>query len=159
MRELFDIRELVRIGVEDETSGVAFYSTLAGRATSAQLRRLFGQLAEQESYHKTRFEEILETLGTITIHEEYTGEYLAYLQTMTGMRAFPDPDAARAMANECKNDADALDLATRFERDTLILMGELKGLVPPEDEAIVNELIREEQQHLVMLDQARQALV
>lgn len=159
MRELFDIRELVRIGVEDETSGVAFYSTLAKSAKNAELRRLFAELAQQETYHKARFEEILETLGSIKIHEEYTGEYLSYLQTMTGMRAFPDSDAAAVMARECKSDADALELATRFERDTLILMGELKGLVPPEDQAIVNEMAREEQQHLVMLDQARQALV
>jgi rubrerythrin len=59
------------------------------------------------------------------------------------------------MANQCAGDAEAIDLACRFERDTLILMNEMKGLLPDEDQVIVNEIIREEQSHLVALADAR----
>lgn len=158
MRELFDISELVQIGLEDEISGVAFYSALAEQTSNPSLRTMFADLAQQEKYHKMRFEEILVTLGASKVVEEYPGQYMAYLRTMTDGRAFPDAQTAIHMAQQCADDAEALDLASRFERDTLILMNEMKGLVPPQDRDIVNELIREEQSHLVTLAQARKHL-
>ena len=39
MAEMFDVAELVRVAVEDERSGVAFYGALAGRARSAGLKK------------------------------------------------------------------------------------------------------------------------
>jgi hypothetical protein len=51
-----------------------------------------------------------------------------------------------------------LVLATRFERDTLILMNEMRKLVPEKDGAIVEELASEEQAHLVTLTEAQQRL-
>ena len=46
----------------------------------------------------------------------------------------------------------------RFERDTLILMNEMRGMVREKDRNIVDELIAEEQSHLVVLSQVRQKL-
>ena len=63
MAEQFEVTELVKIAVEDETSGVAFYSTMAGRAKDPQLKKVFADLAEQEKYHQKRFEVMLAELG------------------------------------------------------------------------------------------------
>jgi rubrerythrin len=155
MRELFDVAEIVRIAVEDETSGVAFYEQVAQNSSNPDLKNTFANLAGQERYHKKRFETMLESLGARAPREEYAGEYADYLRTLTEGRAFPDAQAAQRMANQCAGDAEAIDLACRFERDTLILMNEMKGLLPEEDLVIVNEIIREEQSHLVALADAR----
>jgi rubrerythrin len=158
MKELFEVFELVKIAIEDEKSGVIFYSALSQKSRSASLRKLFSQLAEQERYHQKRFEAMLQDLGDATPREQYDGEYMDYLRALTSARAFPDVKAAQNAAAECASDAAALDIATQFERDTLILMNEMGGMVPEKDMAIVKELAREEQAHLVALAGARAAL-
>lgn len=155
MSEQFEVAELVKIGVEDERSGVAFYTQLADKAENSGLRTTFADLAEQEKFHQKRFEDMLDRLGGVKTPQEYPGQYMAYLSALTSGRAFPDPDAARQAAENCRSDAEAVDLASRFERDTLILMNEMRSLVPEKDRGTVDELIREEQTHLVTLSEAR----
>ncbi len=159
MAELFEVTELVKVAIEDEKTGVAFYSVLAQTAGKPELKTTFADLAEQERFHQKRFEEMLAALGGHKpTREEYAGQYTAYLQALTNDRAFPDEEAARQMARECPDDAAAVELAIRFERDTLLLMNEMRGLVPEKDAAVVRELAREEQSHLVVLANARQSL-
>jgi rubrerythrin len=155
MRELFDVADLVRIGVEDETSGVAFYDRVASKSANPELKKMFLNLAGQERYHKKRFETMLESLGARPQREEYPGEYAQYLQSLTEGRAFPDPQAALRRADQCADDAQAVEVALHFERDTLILMNEMKGMLPEADKVIINEVIREEQAHLVALGDAQ----
>jgi len=155
---LFDVPELVRIAVEDEKTGVLFYSTLAARTRSAPLRQTYQGLADQERRHQKRFEKMLEDLGSYQPTESYPGEYIAYLRAMLDSRAFPDEATGRRMAAECVDDDAALSLAIRFERDTLALYNELRSLVPDKDQATVDELAREEQGHLVELARAQEQL-
>jgi len=159
MSPLFDVTELVQMGVEDERTGVAFYSVLAEKTADAELRQQYADLAEQERHHQKRFEQMLEDLGNVQATETYPGEYIAYLRAMLDSRALPDEATAQRMANERADDpAASLDLALRFERDTLVLMNELRGMVPEKDRGTVDELAREEQGHLVVLARAKEKL-
>ena len=155
MGNLFDVAELVRIGVEDEKSGVAFYTVLSEQAKGPGLRETFARLAEQERHHCERFQKMLAELGDYKPRESYSGEYMEYLRTMLADRAFPDEQAALEQAKACEDDLEGLALATRFERDTLLLMNEMRGMVPDKDRSIVDELAKEEQGHLVELTRAR----
>jgi rubrerythrin len=158
MAQMFAVAEVVHVGVEDERSGVAFYGVLAESASDPGLRKTFADLAEEEKGHLRRFEEMLRGLGQVQVPEQHTNEYAAYMQALTSSRAFPDEQTAQAMARDCRDDAAALDLAIRFERDTLVLMQEMQQMVPQRDAAIVEQLKREEQGHLVVLAEARKAL-
>ena len=158
MSPLFDVAELVRIGVEDEKTGVAFYSAVAGKADDPELRKMYEELAEQERRHQERFEQMLDDLGNVQPTESHPGEYVEYLRAMLDSRAFPDESSGRRMAEACTDDAAVLDLAVRFERDTLVLLGELRSMVPAKDQSVVDELIREEQSHLVVLAGAKERL-
>ena len=158
MAEMFDVAELVRVAVEDEKTGVAFYAALAETAGSAELKKVFADLAEEEKVHQKRFEEMLAGLGDHKAPEAYGGEYAGYLQALTTDRAFPDAAAAAEAARQCPDDATAVELAIGLERDTLLLMQEMRKLVPPRDQAVVDELADEERSHLVALTGARAAL-
>jgi len=158
MAKMFTVAEVVNVGVEDERSGVAFYSVLAENSSDPELRKTFADLAEEEKEHQRRFEEMLRDLGQVKVPEQYTGEYGSYVRALTSSMAFPDEEAARAAARDCRDDAAAVDLAIRFERDTLMLMQEMQQMVPERDAAIVEELKREEQGHLVVLANAKGAL-
>lgn len=155
MSELFEVVDLVRIAVEDERTGVAFYSAAAGAVRGADLKALLEDLARQEAVHQVRFEEILASMKVSPPREQYPGEYMEYLRTLTGQRAFPDEETAIRLAKGCSNDMAVVDLASWFERDTLMLMNELRQLVPHKDQAVVVDLIQEEQAHLVSLAKAR----
>lgn len=158
MGELFEVAELVRVAVEDEKTGVAFYSKLADNMRDPDLRKTFADLAEQERYHQRRFEEMLETMGEYKAPERYSGEYTSYLTALTTGRAFPDEETAMHMAEQCKDGLSAVELSDRFERDTLILMQEMRKLVPERHRPIVDELADEERAHLVVLANARAKL-
>ena len=158
MGEMFEVSELVRIAVEDERTGVAFYSALAGKAESPELQETYAELSRMERVHQQHFEEMLQALGDHKAPEQYSGEYSSYLHTLTGDRAFPDEATAIQMANDCADDLAALDLATRFELDTVLLMHEMRKMVPERHRPIVDELIGEEQDHVVVLAQARLSL-
>jgi len=158
MREVFEVPELVRVAVEDERTGVGFYSALAKAAKTAEFKTLWSGLADQEKYHLERFGKMLDEMGEHAPKEQYSGEYMSYLQTLTETRAFPDEQTAVRMAGQCASDAEALDLASRFERDTLVLLNEMRAMVGPKDKAVVDEITREEQAHLVTLAEARRNL-
>ena len=113
------------------------------------------ELAEQERGHQKRFEQMLADLGEYKAPDSYADEYLTYVHALTSQRAFPDEQAAQRAADECADDVSAVELAIGFERDTLILMGEMRGMVPEKDRPIVDQLIDEERSHLVVLTAAR----
>jgi rubrerythrin len=158
MSQMFVVSEVVAVAVEDEKSGVAFYSALAGKAKDAALKRTFANLAEQERYHQQRFEKMLKDLGDYKPPDSYADEYVTYLRTLMTQRAFPDEAGARRAAVECPDDRAAVETSIRFERDTLILMGEMRGMVRPKDRPIVEQLMDEERAHLVVLGEARKRL-
>jgi len=158
MGEVFNVAEVVRVAVEDERSGVAFYSALAEKARDPKLRETFADLSAQEKVHQKRFEEMLAALGDYKAPERYSDEYVSYLGVLTRDRAFPDEQAARDRAADCGDDAAALELASRFERDTLILMEEMQKLVRDKHREIIDEMADEERDHLVALDAARRRL-
>lgn len=158
MREVFEVSELVQIAVEDERTGVTFYSKAAEKIQNSELKAIFTDLAEQEKYHQQRFQQMLDDIGGNTTKEQYAGEYTAYLTTLTGERAFPDEATAVALVDQCEDDEDLIQLASRFERDTLMLMNEMSRLVGSKDKEVVDEIIREEQNHLVTLADAMKKL-
>ena len=158
MGELFDVAELVRVAVEDERTGGAFYATAAERAEDPSLKATFADLADQERYHQARFEKMLAELGEIKPPEQYSGEYASYLGALTRDRAFPDEAGARAMAEACETDLAFLEVALGFERNTLNLIHEMRLLIPADGKAIVDDITCEEQAHVVSLLGAREAL-
>ena len=158
MGEMFDIAELLRVGVNDERSGVAFYAALAKKAEDPELRRTFAELADEERSHQQRFEAMLADVGEHRDGDRYDGEYGMYLKAMTDMLAFEDEDTAERMANDCVDDAAAVALALSFERSTLNLMHEMKDLVPAKDREVVQQLIDEERSHVVTLARAAERL-
>jgi len=158
MASMFDVSEVVQVAVNDEKTGVAFYTALAAKAKDPALRAAFAGLANQERFHQKRFEVMLKDLGDYKPPEQYSDEYVTYVNALTGDRAFPDEAGAVKAANKCRTDLDALQVALEMERDTLVLMHELRKMVGDKDRILVDELIREEQQHVADLAAAKKRL-
>ena len=158
MAGMFEVTELVKVGVEDERTGVAFYMAASERSREEGLKRVFADLAEQERFHEKRFKKLLSDLGDYKSPERYGGEYASYLEALTTSRAFPTQEAALDAVGKTADDLSLVKMASRFERDTLVLMGEMRKLVREQDRTIIDQLIAEEQGHLVTLSVAKDKL-
>ncbi|MBC7187205.1 MAG: hypothetical protein H5U38_09245 [Calditrichaeota bacterium] len=151
MGHLFYANEIVKMNITEEQNGAAYYSALAKKAKSKKLREAAARIAEQERHHEKLFTELLERLGEPDVAESYPGEYDAYVKALLNYKIFPDAEAAAAMAQE-KSDVDAVKLAIETERNTLLLLEELRKHVPDAQRKHVDVTIREEQQHLADLN-------
>ena len=151
MANLFQVSEIVNIGVEDEVSGGALYQALAEGTGSAALKSFYTAMVEKERVHEKRFRDLLAQVEGHTIHESYAGEYQAYLRALLDARAFPTAAAAVKKARAAADDRAALDLALQMEKDTLVLFQEIVKLVPERHRPMVQGIIAEERSHVVEL--------
>ncbi len=155
---LFKVAEVVQMAIDEEHNGKLFYDELAKVARSATLREAALRLAIQEEGHEKAFTALRDRLGMPAAPEAYPGEYADYMHALMAGKSFPNEEAAIKLAHDAGGDAQAINTALLFERNTLLFLTEMKGLVSERDAAMVDELIDEERQHLVDLTNIRTML-
>ncbi len=158
MASLFIASEIVAMNVTEERNGYEFYKTLAANAKTQKLRDAARRISEQEKRHEQRFRRWLEELGEHQPVESYPGEYDAYVKALLSNTTFTDEEAARKAAAEAETDAKAVEVALQMEKNTLLLLQELRKHIPEKDLRLVDETVREEEDHLVELTQLRNEL-
>ena len=155
---LFKVSEVVQMAIDEEHNGTLFYEALAGCAKSPILKEAAKRLAAQEAGHEKAFTALRDRLGLPAAPESYPGEYADYMNALLAGKTFPNEAAAVRLAQEAGGDAKAVNTAILFEKNTLLFLVEMKGLVAERDREMVNELIDEERQHLVDLSNIRTML-
>jgi rubrerythrin len=151
MGALFQVSELVDMAISEEHHGTIFYEALERQAQSPLVRKAAGRLAEEERGHERAFTTMKENVASYLPPESYPGEYEDYVKALLDGRTFPDEQEAIALAHTGA-DADALRIALRFEKNSLLFFSEMRVLVPESERALVDELIEEERRHLVDLN-------
>jgi len=158
MANLFQVSEIVNIGIEDEVSGGALYQALAEKTENAALTAFYEAMVAKERAHERAFRDLLATVEGHEIHETHPGEYEAYLRALLDARAFPTAAAAIERARAADDDRAGLDLALLMEKDTLALFLEIVKFIPERHRPIVQDIIAEERSHVVELAAERQKL-
>jgi len=149
MANLFQVSEIVNIGVEDEVAGAALYTALADKTDNEDLKAFYRKLTEMEKVHEAKFRELLASVEQHEVHESFPGEYESYLRALLDSRAFPTPAVAIQKGNSAPDDRAALELALRMEKDTLTLFLEIVQLIPERHRPVVQTIIDEERAHVV----------
>ncbi|MFW6108032.1 MAG: ferritin family protein [bacterium] len=155
MTRTFDVRELLRVAVRDERGGQQMYGRLAETAKDAELAETFRWLSEQEKGHERRFQAMLDDLGPAPASSQYPDEYADYLESVAQAGGGAD---LGARAEQTGSDADAVDLAIRFEREQLALQKDIADVLGDRHRAIIDAVLNEERGHLVRLSAAREKL-
>ena len=155
---LFDVRELIRMAVKDEETGIAFYKALAEATKAPNVESQMIAISKQEEVHRERFQKMLDELGGYQPSEQYTGQYDEYLRALLDSRAFPAQAQAAEQARAAKSDAEAVEIAMRLEKDALVFLNEVRNLVPDVEADKVNAVIQEERAHLTELTALRKTL-
>ena len=150
--ELIDLAKLI------ESAGEEFYGAALEHLKDGALRSLFVHLQAEERRHTHTFELLLEGLEESSEEWRVSEDYLAYMRALAADRVFPGSSAAKAAVGQIKCEADAINFALRFEKDTVLYFHELRPAVREEDQGLIDMLVAEERKHITKLHAALRQL-
>ena len=149
---IFRATDVIEMAMELEKSGEIFYSAVAEKAASPEVRSLFEDLAEQEKRHYSAFERLTRmTWQQSPTFEGDWDQYLMYLQATVQSTFFEGSDKALALAEQVTDEKEALQMAIGFEKETMFFFYDLRDKVSDADRAVVERVIAEERMHVQRL--------
>lgn len=160
---MYNAEEVYRIGVEIEKNGKQFYERTAAAASDGDIRNLLTELSNWEDAHITLFEELAAGLpGGATSGEtlDPDSDMQRYLKAVADSHVFLKKglDIA-ALADGCRTASDVLNLAMRFEKDSVVLYSALEGMVPDHlGKGTIARLRQEEIAHVSLIQEKLETL-
>lgn len=159
MSARFTVSEIVTMAVEAEKNGFAFYQAMASRAIDEKTRNIFAFLAEEEAEHENTFQQLLNNLSPIEMSHTDEAEYCSYLNAFTSTRIFNASVDIDKLVQSITSDIEAVDIALNIEKESILFYYELREQESGEGRESIDEIIREEKNHLTRLAQLKEALV
>jgi rubrerythrin len=150
MANLIAANEIIKMSVEEERSGEAFYRAWSRKSANDRVKSETARIADMEKHHAEIFQELLDKLGEPTVPETYPGEYQDYLGALMTDKEFGDAQSAEEKASSM-SDLEAVDTALRTEQKALLLYSFLEKQLDPAELETVAGVIEEERGHVVDL--------
>ena len=150
--------ELIKIAIDIERRGTAFYDIMSKSTENATARIAFQYLADMERGHVQIFENMLGKVDKHQPSENNAEEKAAYLQALFDSAAFTDEMVESEMATQANSDIEALELAIAAEKDSILFYYELRDIMPKRVHTTVNRIIAEEKLHLRQLTETKKEL-
>jgi rubrerythrin len=155
MAAMFNANEVYQIGVEIEKNGKAFYESAAARADNADIKKLFKDLSAWEEGHVMLFEnlknELPQDAGGFDVSDP-DGQMARYLKANADSHIFVVNTDMAELAGSCGSAKETLELAIRFEKDSVALYSSMKNVVPEDlGREKIERLIQEELSHVAFL--------
>ncbi len=151
MGNIFAASEVVEIGIQIEKNGRDFYNVLATQAKNSKAQDIFQYLAEQEEKHIAVFQKILDKAGKYEPQGLDADQYYAYMNTLASESVFTKENKGKGIAQQIKNDKEAIDMGISAEKDSIVFYAGIKKVVPEYDQKMIDEVIAQEQGHLEQL--------
>ena len=140
-------QEIVEIAVRIEENGYAFYIAAAEMIREPNdTKTLFLILAEKETMHIAVFQKLLEKYEPED-YEITTEDASAYIQNLADGHIFGKPDAGVNLAKNLKSPAEALEIAFKFENDSVAFYTELEKRAKTDSRKLIRQIIEEEKEH------------
>lgn len=158
MGNIFAGSEIVEIGIQIEKNGRDFYNIVAKQSKNQKAKEIFEYLAGEEEKHIAVFKKILDSVTKYEPPESYPGEYFAYMNALASEHMFTQKDKGRQIAKKVTSDKEAVELGIGAEKDSIVFYEGMKKVVPEYDLKLVDELIKQEQDHLRQLSDLKKNL-
>lgn len=144
----FSGEEIVRLAVTIEKQGQKFYEIAAGKIDDPEIKGIFEYLAGEEKQHISDFESLGDKLSKdFTPNESYVGEYSDYIKALIDNHVF-NHDNIDKLVDGITVTREALAIALRFEKDSILIFQELYNVVDDSGREIIGKLINQEKQHI-----------
>jgi rubrerythrin len=150
--------DIVEIGIEKEIKRRDFYGLAAEHfADKAELAELFAKLRDWEEGHIVKFRKIRDEVKGGNYAESYPGEIQEYMAAVVDSDLYENLDA-ESFALKIKSPEEALTAGIGFEKDAILFFGGLANFVDPKSKKVIEQLIEEEQQHMLQLFEMKSRL-
>ena len=127
---------------------------MAQKVGSPEVRALFEDLADQEVIHYKIFSKLFQAIKAKPfMTDEEWDRYQDYLEATVQSAFFEGYDKALSVAQEVKGEQEALKMAIRFEKETMLFFHDLYDVVPEADKETIGKVIDEEKRHVRRLAQ------
>ena len=152
----FSADEVFQMAIRIEEGGAAFYRKAASLQSDASSLGFLEKLATMEDHHRTTFEKMRKRLTDMEKQKtvfDPEGELGLYLQSMADRHGGEgSPVAADALTGDETLD-EIIKTAIGLEKESILFYVGLKDMVPAEyGKEKIEEIIREEQRHIVQLN-------
>jgi rubrerythrin len=154
---VFNMSEIVDLGIEKEKKRRDFYGLVAERFSDKNMKDLFTRLRDWEEEHIKKFTGIRNSIKDIRETENYEGEFDSYMQALLDDKLYSDVSPEKFSAN-VKTPLDAILYGIGFEKDAIIFFNEIVNYTVDARKGIIKELIEEEKQHIVYLAALRKKI-
>jgi rubrerythrin len=166
MHALFTLEDVFKTLIHLEKTGFENYTKLSTLTQYPQIKTLFERLAKQERAHQKLYTEyqnkhiVFESsVPYLSEHSEDADEQLAAsnansegLEYSEYIQALLNTSVSFMRSNEVPEDyAQCFQLAIGLERDTIMLLQELRQMLAEEHQGVITSLIAEERKHLTYL--------
>ncbi len=158
MGNIFSGSEIVEIGVQIEKNGRDFYREVSACAKDEPSKKVFDYLGNEEEHHITTFREMLSSVQNYEPKEAYPGEYFAYMKALADDHVFTKENAGCELGKKVGSEKEAIGIAIRFEKDSILFYEGMKKVVPEKDHRLLEALINEEQKHIRELNELKELL-
>lgn len=144
-------QEIIDIAVRIEENGYAFYKTAADMIKEHNdIRNLFLDLAEMEVHHVDVFQELASAFEAES--QEYKQDEAAdYISHLAGTHIFGIQEAGVLLAKAVKTPKEALEIALRFETDSVTFYEELYKRAESDAKKLIQKIIDEEKGHVALI--------
>lgn len=156
MENLYSDLEGLRLAMEIEKRGRAFYDQALLHTRNSEHKELFMFLRDEETQHYERFRDIYEVVKQRreAVQDDYIfdPEISRYITVLAESHVFPREDEAAAAIAELNAVPKILKTAAQAEKDSILLYAELaKNARFADARQIFSVLVEEEKKHLVKL--------
>ncbi len=140
-------QEIVEIAVRIEENGNEFYTAAAEMITeSSDIKGLFYDLAEKEVLHISIFQKLAEKFDSESFDFE-SQDASEYINHLAESHIFGKPDTGKALAQTIKTPREGLEIAYKFENDSVDFYTELMKFTRSDSKKLVQQIIDEEKEH------------
>jgi rubrerythrin len=148
MSEISIGKEFLELAIEIEKNGRFFYEVVARLNRNREIGDVFTKLAAREREHENIFHDMLSRLGGYRPYQKQTGEHYQYIRDLAESSIFAGERVQAVLTRKAMTDVEALEIGIGFEKDSILFYSEMRGMVPRQDQEIVDVITNEEKKHL-----------
>ena len=146
-------QEIIDIAVRIEENGHEFYTNAATTITgNNDNKSLFLDLAEKEVMHIAIFQKLADKFDNDGFDFEQA-DASDYVNHLAETHIFGKPDSGKELAAKIQSPREALEIAFKFENDSVAFYTELLKFARSDSKRLVQQIIEEEMEHAAEIKQ------
>lgn len=151
--------EVLKIAIQVEEHGRAFYEEMASKTNDIKLNGLLTTLAAQEVEHALFFESLLSKQDFFTYDNSFENEYNAYFDAIADEFVFSPTAISDRKKQGFDSDVDVLDFAIGMEKNAVLTYSAMEDYVAEDKKSVLEKIVIEEKRHYALLSALKQELL